>query len=399
MNTAIRLVQLLAGRSMGDDLSDRDWQQLLKVVDRALCTPLLTPMVCDLERAPAWLADAVAQRARSVALRRGRLVETYQAAAAALQADGIEFVLLKGFSHEVGFGIQPAMRVQQDIDILCQPADLSRANQAMLRAGFQIHGRAELSANHSRPLVKPHTWNWRGDYFDPEMPVAVELHHCLWNYDRYRISAPGIQEFWRRCEMLDAPVGNAPALAEVDRLGFAALHLLRHVLSDNVRLGQAYELSKMVQYRLTDDPFWDEWRRLHSLELRRLQTIAFCLAAKWFDQPLPVAVDETSRELRPQVQAWLRDFGYAPLLSLDAPNKAGLGLQVALIPRLHDRFVVMRRRLLPLRLPARSEAIGQSYSSHVMARARHHARSLDGSVWRALRPTSAAASTATDTSD
>ena len=120
----------------------------------------------------------------------------------ALAAAGIEFVMLKGFTHEsAGLGVRwlrPAC--QYDLDILTQPCDVARARAVFERLGYAPHGAQSLSEEHGRPLVRPSDWSWRGDYYDPEMPIPVELHGSAWSAEHDRIHPAGMEEFWsRRC--------------------------------------------------------------------------------------------------------------------------------------------------------------------------------------------------------
>src|SRR5207244_3030810 len=128
--------------------------------------------------------------------RRKRLWAAYDEAASALSSNGIEFVLLKGFTHEADSGLDSNCRFQSDLDILCLPEDIGRARTALQQVGYREHGAAALSDEHARPLVKPFTWQWRGDYFDPDLPISIELHRSIWSGDRDHIRMPDIREPW-----------------------------------------------------------------------------------------------------------------------------------------------------------------------------------------------------------
>ncbi|MEP6963557.1 MAG: nucleotidyltransferase family protein, partial [Acidobacteriota bacterium] len=216
----IDLLELIAGRPVARD--EAGWRELLVVADRTLSTPLLR----DAPGLPAWFRDGVEQRIAKNVRRRARLIETYCDASDALRAAGIELVLLKGFTHEADAGWDPALRVQCDIDLLCEAATLPAAERALYAGGFQFHQGSELSDNHGLPLLKPHQWQWNGDYFDPDLPVSVELHHTLWDFERDRISTPGVEDFWNRREILTVTDMRVPAFQDADRLATAALHLL-----------------------------------------------------------------------------------------------------------------------------------------------------------------------------
>jgi hypothetical protein len=382
----VTLLQLLRGRLPDPPLNHEAWKRLLHLADRTMSTPLFR-VVPGL---PAWVADEVEARVAKNALRRRRVLETFEASSDALSRAGIEAVLLKGFTHE--FGLDPALRVQNDVDFLCRPADLGAAKAALLDAGFVEHFGPELSDLHARPLLKPHNWTWRGDYFDPEMPIVVELHHTIWSFTRDRIEAPGIDEFWNR----RVTFGNISAFAVPDRVAFAALHVLRHALRNNVRPAHALELARGLSMRVDDAEFWTHWQSLYPARLRQLQAIAFQFACRWFETAFPPAVEEDWRMLPPRVHAWFEKYAFSPIANLTYPNKDVLWLHLALLPSLLDRAAVARRRLLPLHIPRPSESVeSSSYWKHVFSRLRYHALALA----RTLRREPAAPSSASHTSD
>ena len=106
------LLQLLSGSALDPPLTDSQQRELTELADRTHCTLL-------------WTGDSI--RVANNAERRRRLCLAYDEAAAALTTHGIEFVLLKGFTHEIDFGTDPARRYQSDLDFLCLPGDIARA--------------------------------------------------------------------------------------------------------------------------------------------------------------------------------------------------------------------------------------------------------------------------------
>ena len=205
----------------------------------------------DAGAAPAWFAEEIETRYAKNAERRRRSLAAYMEASDALAAAGIEFVLLKGFTHETGFGIDGSAgaqgrRVQYDLDILTQPGDGACAQRVFERLGYAPHGAQSLSEEHARPLVRPSDWRWRGDYYDPEMPIPVELHGSAWSAERDRIHPRGMEEFWNRRCFIEADGFEIPAFAEVDRLAFAALHVLRHILRHDAKPAHVLELARFL---------------------------------------------------------------------------------------------------------------------------------------------------------
>ena len=375
------LLQLLRGSPPDPPLTELEQRALRELSDRTHCTLY-------------WAASETSLERNSE--RRRRLWAAYDEAAAALTAQGIEFVLLKGFTHEIDAGIDPARRFQSDLDVLCLPEDLARARAALMAAGYGDHGPAELSDNHARPLVKPFTWRWRGDYFDPELPISIELHHTLWNFDRDRIPVPPPGEFWSRRTTLSIEDRAIPCLAEPDRIAFAALHVLRHILRNNASPSHVFELACALKRRAADDEFWQTWTRMYDPRFRALQAVAFRFTHAWFGCSLSEAV---KRDLPESVRAWFQRHAFSPLANLIEPNKDVVWLHLALLPRPIDRFAVGARKLVPLHLPRR-EGAADAYTRRLLRRGRYHAVALTRTLLASSRRrTPAASSTASQTSD
>jgi hypothetical protein len=388
------LLEMLRGGGPSPLLDEEAWHELLRFADRTQGTLFLQ----GAPGLPAWFASEIESRLAKNAVRRARLLAAFEEAAAALGRRGIEFVLLKGFTHENAFGIDGAMRVQYDLDFLLLPADAGRARSALGELGYAPHGTAELSELHERPLVKPFAWRWRGDYFDPEMPIAIELHTKLWSAALDRIEVPGLDAFWDRRAPFEQPPERAWALAEPDRVAFAALHCLRHILHNEARPAHLCELARFLDRRAADARFWSTWRHLYSARLRELQSLAFRFAAEWFGCRVPTAVEEEWRQLAPSVRGWFERFAYSPLANLVVPNKDVLWLHLELVERHRDRLAVFLRRLLPVHAPDRTEAAGSSYAAHVLKRIRYHARALAPALWTGVRWRRTASSRAPETS-
>jgi hypothetical protein len=252
----IRTLFEMVGRDApAPSLTEAQWRELLTFADRTQLTLhlRLTPGL------PRWIVDEISDRHAKNAERRRRLRDAYGTVARAFEAAEIDFVLLKGFTHEVGFGIDGSVRVQYDLDILVQPDhsenDAQRARMALERLDYAPHSARSLSEEHERPFVQPSSWIWRGDYYDPEMPIPVELHESAWNARREHVHPEGIEDFWHRREEIHFDGVTIPSFAKVDRLAFAALHVLRHILRHDAKPAHVLELARfLVLVELTRDP-------------------------------------------------------------------------------------------------------------------------------------------------
>src|SRR5258708_37933826 len=166
-------------------------------------------------------------------------------------------------------------------------------------------GTEALPTDHLPALVRKTGWQWRNDFFDPEIPLAIELHVQFWNREQERFDAPGTEDFWQRHTTL-------PSLHPADALAYAALHVLKHVLTGNVRIFHVFELATMIRARQADAEFWAEWRSLHPPQLRRLGARAFRLAHEWFGGALSVTLEGELPGLPAASQAWFEHFALSP---------------------------------------------------------------------------------------
>ena len=95
-------------------------------------------------------------------------------------------------------------------------------------------------------MVRPSAWQWRNDYFDPEMPIAVDLHNKPWVPDTDRIEIIDASQFWARRSTISFGGMSIPTLNETDRLAFAALHALRHIVRNDVKPAHVFEIGTVL---------------------------------------------------------------------------------------------------------------------------------------------------------
>ena len=233
-------------------------------------------------------------------------------------------------------------------------------------------------------MVRPFEWQWKGDYYDPDIPIAIDLHDRVWPEIVDRIRAPGAESFWIRRTLMSVGEQVIPALQPCDRLGYAALHSLRHILRNDAKPAHVFEIAALFSRRDGDQDFWNEWMSLHDEKLRLLESIVFRFASEWFlggriVVPLP-----------PALNAWFDEFAYSPLTNICRANKDVLWLHCALLPSIADRIRVARLRLLPLRAPGAIAASDTGW----LSRAGYHTRALVSSLrsgarwWRRSRMSS-----------
>ena len=328
-------------------LNEREWREALDFADRSQLTLILRGVARD--TMPAGVRERVDRNAADNRERLRRTEELYQAIAQRFAAAGIEFVALKGLTHCRWTGIAAEARAQYDIDVLSPPDRVEAARDVLLALGFEpIEGLEKLPTDHLPHMIRKTGWEWRGNFFDPEMPLAVEPHFRFWDPGTELLAAPGVEEFWTR-----RVAGEIPVLHPADALGYAALHLLKHILRGSARPLHVYEVAQMLDRRAEEEDFWEEWRWLHSPGVRRLEGVCFRFAAEWFGCRLPSVLDP----LPAATLAWFEDFALEPAAAPFTASKAELWLHLSLVPRFPDRLRIARRRLLPVNLPGAVDAV------------------------------------------
>lgn len=337
-------------------LDDREWRRALDFCDRSRLTLPLGEAASD--RMPQWVrerTDACAAKNRE---RLARIEQTYRELAECLAKAGVDFLALKGITHCALFGGRPELRVQYDIDLFAPREHIYTARDGLKGIGYQPFEAMEaFPTDHLPVMVRKTGWEWRGDYFDVDIPLSVDLHFQFWNESVERLRAPGTESFWKRRTTRSIGGIELNVLHPADAVGYSALHMLRHLLRGSVSPFHVYEIAGLLESLAQDAGFWCEWRRLHDSGLRRLEAVAFRAAVEWFGCRLAIEVEEENAELGPAVEAWFAQFATSPAAALYSPNKDELWLHCALVESRRAQWSVIRRRLVPLNLPPSGGAI------------------------------------------
>jgi hypothetical protein len=379
--------------------ADVNWKKLLQFCDR---TQLTLPLALSKR---AQLPPEVRERIdRNVVDNFGRWEGTKQVfrqLAAAFELAGLDFLVLKGFAHCPLFMTDPRFRVQYDLDLLFPRTDLSSAYEILRSVDYEpLGGFENVPLDHLPAMVKKTGWKWKGDYFDPDMPLSIELHFRLWDSGTEGFEVHGLQQFWSRRQKRQIEEIHFQSLDDADMIGYSTLHLVRHLLRGDVRLFHVYEVADLLHRTAADGHFWQTWCDRHDESLQRVSLIAFALAKRWFHCTLPVAVNEGMLRLPAETQRWLRTYGDSPVTGLFRPNKDELWLHWSLISSRRRRAMVIARRLIPERPAGPVEPVHLTkeqitwrvlwqarcrYCLFVAQRAYHHLRTLPGTAGSAIR--------------
>jgi hypothetical protein len=384
-------------------LSDDEWTSLFafsKIANLTLPLALLPK-----DGFPRWVVERLRANLADNALRFDRVKDTYREAAEALERAGVEHMVIKGFTQSPDYVADPRLRLQNDIDILCPSESIEAAHGALTAIGYRPSsiGISYASADHEATLVRDGNWEWRGNSFDPEMPLSIELHFCLWNERVSRIDIPEVDLFWKRRTMREVGGLSFPCLNPADHLGYIALHILRNLFLKDWIVHHVRELAAFLHHRTDDDIFWRQWVESHSPSLRTFEAVAIYLARGWFGCDLhPLVALEIDR-LSFARRSWLQRFSHSTVEHMFEWNKDSLWLQLTFLSSRRERWRVLRRNLIPIPaaiptmnspavrlrnkrlVPSKGRGIRQQYIAYLISRSVAHIRADWVTLWRGLR--------------
>ena len=371
-------------------LTDAQWRAALEYCDQSRLTLALREAARD--AMPDWVRQRTDQDASKNRDRLAGIEKTYRDLAARLDDAGVEFIALKGITHGALFGLDPGLRAQYDIDLFAPGERIYAARDTLLALGYKsVESMDGFPTDHLPALIRKTGWQWRGDFFDIEIPLGIDLHFQFWNERVERLAAPGVEEFWGRRTRRPIASVELGVLTRADALGYASLHLLRHLLRGSVSPYHVYEIALLLELTGDDKDFWNQWGEWHGPALRSLEAVVFRLAAEWFGCRLADAAREEIAQLSPSTQAWFEEFAASPARIPFHANKDELWLHCSLAGSRRDAWSVARRRILPGNLPPWGAALyvpkdqmtwrkrarnTLRYAAYAAGRARHHLAAL-----------------------
>src|SRR5215813_3573753 len=399
----IAALQLKGGNTEAlGELKQQEWESLLQFCDLAHLTLSLAQV--ESSRFPSWVIERLKRNRADNAARFDRVRHAYQEAAAALDRSGIDHVVLKGFTQSPEYVVNPCLRVQSDLDIYCPREMIAQARTGLEQIGYQSEqARASISrADHLPALIRIGDWQWRGNAFDPDMPLSIELHFCFWNEDVSWFFVPEADSFWDRRINRSLEGMSFPALNRVDHLGYLTLHILRDLLIGDWIIHHVHELARFLHGHARDDEFWKEWSETHSDSFRALQALAFYHARTWFFCDVHPAVQNEIATLPTIHRKWLEYFVGSALEGMFRKNKDRVWLHASLVKPARKKVALIWKTIVPTRKqlsPIDSPAVGiknrQSkearfsnryfrYAAYMVDRTIAHARPVPSLMWHGL---------------
>ena len=316
------------------------------------------------------------------------------------EADGIEYVVLKGFALAPEYVADARLRPAYDYDYLVQPESAERVSRALGNGGY-IRRRERVD----HPVVYVHTSrlprapSCRDELYSAGLPRSVEVHTRLWEPEALKIPLPLPDDFLARKRPRTWQGLRFYSLSEEDELLFQVLHAFRHIIECWCRLYTFLEIAHFLEQRQTDLPFWQRFVERLSLcpRLPEMAGVVFSLAVRLFGAPIPAAIDAgVLHNLRRPLLLWVNRYGYNSALANFTGNKYSLLLYREFVPDDATWREIQRKRLFPMHRPNHvgggptrgiSERLiaGWKQSAYVARRLSHHLIAAAQYEWESIQ--------------
>jgi Uncharacterised nucleotidyltransferase len=326
-------------------LSDQRWTNLLTFCDLAHLTLALAQL--PMEGFPRWVDERLTINFADNAKRFKRVKATYKEVSEAFSVAGVEHIVIKGFTQCPDYVEFPEQRFQSDLDLYCPEKMIASAKSALETIGYISTNASSKGNDHISGMIRLGEWKWNGNHYDPEMPLSIELHFCLWNEATSLFSMRGVDRFWGRRTTRSLEDVSFPCLSPVDQLSYLALHILRNILLRDWVIHHVRELAFFLHVRAHDDAFWTAWRETNDPPLRSLEAISFYYAQAWFNCDLHRDVRKEIDNISPAQQQWLQRFSGSALEVMFRQNKDSIWLHMSLLKSLTAKRKLLKRFLIP----------------------------------------------------
>jgi Uncharacterised nucleotidyltransferase len=312
-----------------------------------------------------------------------------------LQAAGVEFVNLKGFSLVPDVSPDAALRCQFDLDFLVASRDVALCEEVLKREGYVLDGigrnvREYKAGSGQVPSIR--------ELYKAKPQRSVEIHIADSqardeSYPDDRLSR--IQ--WKLRDGFKFPV-----LSDRDQFLTLAFHLFKHLKSEWTRASWILEYARYIHFHRFDDSLWLEVERHLSTDSRVEVAVgaATLLTHQSFGIPcIPPVLTAAITGLPVSVRVWIERYGNNVLYAPFPGTKLYLLLERALWGDEGAHSVERSRKLFPLHRPPKitvgSERAGllrcmkgfQVEASYLMFRLRFHvtqgiAYMIEASRWK-----------------
>jgi hypothetical protein len=334
-------------------MDEAEWTRNFRWLDRSgLALPLATRV--DAQAAAGFIPRTVSHELQRRLADNGKRMEEmlriFGEITSALNASGVRYVCVKGFSLIPDCFGHIRERHQVDLDFLIDPQDAERATSAVEAVGHPL-----LDAQDSGELrfAKPrqkhlgvHAWL----YQLPEAP-AIELHTRVWEPEAKAIDFPALGSFLDSSEIHQTAGVRFPRLTAPYQFVYLLLHVFRHLIGSWVRPLSVYEIATLLHTRSTDHTTWVEAGREISADRDLASACALVLGivARAFPMELPGPLSDVyAKNLSAESAFWLDKYSDAWLYTDPPGNKLALLVQRQFCSDPDRWRQYVQQRLLPL---------------------------------------------------
>jgi hypothetical protein len=330
-----------------EEFSERDWRKALYWLDisglalylldrltalgikNSLPVPILERLQLNLEQ----------NRERTNALLREAVLIS-----CALQEESICFAVLKGFTLPREVVQDPVLRCQMDIDILVRESDAIAARRIVMSFGY-VHDSIKgsewaFTAGTDKAMSMESLYKVR-----PQR--MVELHLLPSEGEG---ALPAAEDLLARAQLRCFHGIELPVLSPGDIFVQQAVHIFRHLCSENTRAVWLLEYWRHVEARRGDSAFWREARSIAEREPAAEVAIGAVtrMSAQLFGQSAPEELSCWSVDrLPPAVSRWIELYGRRILVDDLPGNKFYLFLKRQIQPGAGAARSRWYRSLLP----------------------------------------------------
>lgn len=280
------LIRLLGAQIKGSDapielasrMSDRDWDAFLRLaLERHKTAPLISAAIATLSP-PGYITEACASATEANAIRVLHQISDTRTILIALQHEGVEALVLKGWPLSEDLFGSTGLRQARDIDLMVAPEDLPVAAEALLGAGFEA---SRDHPEHFRLLGSAELKRERNNltFTNPVHGSVVELHwRCHQFIDWPELFASG--QNWRTQTTSAGPVSTP---TEQANLIYLSLHGSLHRWS---RLKWLCDIAALA-WRRGEDQLTRDLELAASVDAYKPLALGLTLAARLFGSPCP----------------------------------------------------------------------------------------------------------------
>jgi len=294
-----------------EKFSGRDWEGVLRWMDDAGLAFYFLQKLKDtnaLHILPTGVRGRLESNFVSNQLRMDDMAQRFHAINTRLNAAGVRYVVIKGFSLVPEFCRYASLRYQSDFDYLVEREDLAVARSVLREAGYKA--KKSRSTKESIFLSAEREPSRSAEQYSAAAPHAVELHTDIWDDEMHGIPA---MEGVFAVEQATAKHWNGisfPAQSDEDAFLLQVLHACHHLFTQWIRMSCLFEIGYFLNGRAGDEELWRRVeRRVGNREvLREFVVIVSELAALVFGAPLPALVQAWGAGIRPGPRIWIENY-------------------------------------------------------------------------------------------